>query len=201
MCTRRGRKARSALRHPAVGVGEGRPISEPIGGAALIDTAVLITILLIPSASPLSFLDRGPCPPQRSPRNSLSGSPSTSSARHASSHPPASLAPFRSRGPPYGAGSLVWALRMRRPRFASSLGQWATGLRAARIGCELQIQTLRLPLRTFGPGWAIRGRGCCGHASAHCRRTAAMRVNATTVRQPDMCLLPERGREADFKLG
>lgn len=35
-----------------------RPISEPIGGAALIDTAVLITILLIPSASPLSFLAR-----------------------------------------------------------------------------------------------------------------------------------------------
>ncbi|PIL36139.1 hypothetical protein GSI_01799 [Ganoderma sinense ZZ0214-1] len=116
----------SEVRGPAVGVGEGRPISEPIGGAALIDTAVLITILLIPSASPLSFLGRGPCPPQRSPRNSLSGSPSTSSARHTSSHPPASLVPltsFRSRGPPYGAASLVWARGMRRPRFASTPDQ------------------------------------------------------------------------------
>ncbi|KAI0745829.1 hypothetical protein C8Q76DRAFT_42599 [Earliella scabrosa] len=135
--------------------------------------------LPIPSGPPLS---PGPCPPQRSPRNSLSGSPSqgtrTLLAPPTLPSPLPLACPFRPRATrgcirPSGAVSLYRGLRNRSPAICQGLrGQWARA--CAEIGRNAGL----LPWELL---WKLRTRVMHTQArvlkTQFCseRRTAALR--------------------------
>lgn len=168
MCTRRAREHTSPRARA--------PISEPIGGAALIDTDVLITILPIPSASPLF---RGPCPPQRWPRNSLSESPSrgtrslTSSAIH-SVRNGGGHGTIR-RGPSSGRRKYS---HCDLPGGARPMGQRVQGW-----------DGFPFPPGSFGAGSCIRKFGCCRHWFCTLYGRRPLRLNAAIARHAGMWML------------